>query len=101
MYETNYKPFGPNQNETGSEEFKYTGKQEDSSGLYYFGARYYDSEIGRFITEDPIFGDLTDPQSLNKFPYCRNNPQKYIDPDGWESVAVFCWCRIYVYYWDY
>jgi hypothetical protein len=38
--------------------------------------------IGRFITEDPIFGDLTDPQSLNKFPYCRNNPQKYIDPDG-------------------
>jgi hypothetical protein len=33
VYETNYKPFGPNQNETGSEEFKYTGKQEDSSGL--------------------------------------------------------------------
>ena len=47
-------PFGPDQNESGSEEFKYTGKRQGSSGLYYFGARYYDPEVGRFITEDPV-----------------------------------------------
>jgi hypothetical protein len=50
--------------------------------LYYFGARYYDPETGRFITRDTVFGDLTDPQSQNRYVYCRNNPQKYTDPDG-------------------
>ncbi|MBI4744353.1 MAG: hypothetical protein HY776_06000 [Actinobacteria bacterium] len=40
---------------------------DDESELYYFGARYYDSEIGRFITKDPDGGDATDPQSLNPY----------------------------------
>jgi uncharacterized protein RhaS with RHS repeats len=50
--------------------------------LYYFGARYYDSEIGRFITKDPDGGDATDPQSLNPYVYVRNNPVNLVDPDG-------------------
>ena len=82
IYKSNYEPYGPEYGESGSEEFRYTGKQEDATGLYYFGARYYDPVTGRFTARDSVFGDLTDPQSLNRYVYCRNNPHKYTDPDG-------------------
>ena len=49
VYDTNYVPFGPDQDEEGSEEFKYTGKHQDSTGLYYFGARYYERNSDRTI----------------------------------------------------
>jgi RHS repeat-associated protein len=88
IYESNYEPFGPGYGEDGSEEFRYTGKQEDTTGLYYFGARYYDPVTGRFITRDSVFGDLSDPQSLNRYVYCRNNPHKYTDPDGRISIQL-------------
>ena len=68
--------------ETGSEDYRYTGKHEDPSGLYYYGARYYDLLTGRFTTRDTVFGELGDPQSQNRYVYCRNNPEKYVDPDG-------------------
>ncbi len=42
VFTRNYEPFGPDYDGSGSEEFKYTGKREDPSGLYYYGARYYD-----------------------------------------------------------
>jgi len=67
VYESNYDPCGPGCGESGSEKFRYTGKQEDSTGLYYFGARYYDPVTGRFTTRDTVMGDLTDPQSLNRY----------------------------------
>ena|GEM_PF-5407958 len=50
--------------------------------MYYYGARYYDPAIGRFTTRDPKRGNLMNPQSLNPYVYCVNNPMKYIDPDG-------------------
>ena len=53
--------------------------------------------MGRFITEDPITGSLDDPQGLNRYVYCRNNPLKYIDPDGNEPITiVVCGYLIYV-----
>ncbi len=82
VYESNYEPYGPGVEETGSEDYRYTGKREDPTGLYYYGARYYDPVTGRFTTRDTVFGDLTDPQSPNRYSYCRNNPHKYTDPDG-------------------
>jgi hypothetical protein len=48
----------------------------DSTGLYYFNARYMDPEIGRFISRDPAM------DGANWYVYCRNNPLKYVDPDG-------------------
>lgn len=55
----------------------FTGKLLDANtGLYYFNVRWYDPEMGRFITED-LARD-----SKNWFVYCRNNPLKYIDPHG-------------------
>ena len=59
-----------------SEDYFFTGKEKDVTGLYYFGARYYDPEIGRFITEDP------GQDGEDWFGYCRNNPMNLIDPDG-------------------
>lgn len=45
--------------------YKYTGKEKDATGLYYFGARYYDPAIGRFITRDPVKGDHMNSQMFN------------------------------------
>jgi hypothetical protein len=53
--------------------------------LYYYGARYYDANIGRFISPDSIVPNPANPQSLNRYSYCLNNPLKYIDPSGHES----------------
>lgn len=60
-----------------------TGKERDTeSGLDYFGARYFGSTMGRFMSPDPLGGHLADPQTLNKYVYARNNPLIYVDPDG-------------------
>lgn len=65
---------------------RFTSKERDSeSGLDYFGARYYSSSPGRFTSVDAIgstFSRLIDPQRLNRYGYDRNNPLKYVDPDG-------------------
>jgi RHS repeat-associated protein len=62
---------------------KFTGQEEDEeTGLYYYGARYYDPAIGRFVSADSIVPDFSDPQTLNRYSYCRNNPLIYTDPTG-------------------
>jgi hypothetical protein len=45
-------------------------------------ARYYDPTIGRFISPDTIVPAPANPQSLNRYSYCLNNPLKYVDPSG-------------------
>jgi RHS repeat-associated protein len=83
-----YHPFGEINTRVGSEDYLFTGKQKDSTGLSYYGARYYDPEVGRFLTRDPVKGQLTDPQTLNAYSYCLGNPLKYVDPDGRDPI--FC-----------
>jgi RHS repeat-associated protein len=80
-----YTPFGES-TVNGQESYLYTGKEKDSSGLYYYGARYYDPELGRFLTRDKAKGKREMPQTLNRFIYCLNNPLRYIDPTGNEST---------------
>ena len=60
----------------GGTRYGFTGQEQDASGLYYYGARYYDPELGRFTQPDTIL------DGLNRYAYCRNNPVKYIDPTG-------------------
>jgi RHS repeat-associated protein len=50
-----------------SKDYFFTGKEKDASGLYYFGARYYDPEVGRFISEDP------GQDGTNWYGYCDGN----------------------------
>ena len=60
----------------------FTGQRLDATGLYYYNARYYDANIGRFISADIIVQSPANPQTLNRYTYCLNNPLKYIDPSG-------------------
>jgi RHS repeat-associated protein len=60
----------------------------DTAGLYYFGARYYDPGIGRFMSADTIDPDRTNPQTLNRYSYTVNNPLRYVDPDGRDWVPT-------------
>lgn len=66
--------------------YQFTGKERDTeSGNDYFGARYYASSMGRFMSPDPsslTFADPGNPQSLNLYSYVRNNPLLLVDPDG-------------------
>lgn len=67
--------------------FRYAGEQYDSvTGQIYLRARYYDPSIGRFMNEDTYGGQIDDPQSMNLYTYCGNNPIQYIDPCGhWKK----------------
>jgi RHS repeat-associated protein len=66
---------------------RFTGQRLDSTGLYYDNARYYDPVIGRFISADTVVQSFSNPQTLNRYSYCVNNPLKYTDPSGSEFDA--------------
>ncbi len=55
---------------------------DDETGFYYYGARYYDPQLGRFLQPDSIIPDPNDPQSYNRYSYVLNNPLFYTDPTG-------------------
>ena len=79
-----YTPFGiiADQVETVPQPFKFVGQHgvmTEPNGLYYMRARFYDPNIGRFISEDPLgFGG----GGINLYIYCNNNPLLLIDPEG-------------------
>ncbi len=54
-----------------------------------YGARYYDPQLGRFIQPDWIIQDPSDPQFLNRYTYCRDNPIRYTDPTGNFIPLIF------------
>jgi RHS repeat-associated protein len=94
-----YLPFGVCRNSPDLPTDKlFTGQRLDATGLYYYNARYYDSTIGRFISPDTEGVDYNDPQSLNRYTYCSNNPLKYTDPSGhseqdyWNILAIAAVC---------
>ena len=55
---------------------------QDAPGRQYLRARYYDANVGRFLTEDTYRGDTANPGSLNLYTYVENNPLSYADPSG-------------------
>ena len=77
--------------------YMFSTKEYDSkSGLYYFGARYYDPEIGRWLSKDPL-GMIDGP---NMYLYCLNNPIVFIDPFGyckksWWGPENMWWQYLY------
>lgn len=79
VWSSDYRPFGKASNEEG-ETKTFTGKEYDSdTGLYYYGARYYDPIIGRFISPDPSR------QFASPYLYCGNNPVNVVDPSGRQT----------------
>jgi RHS repeat-associated protein len=70
--------------------YRYTGQRvETGTGLYDYGARWYDPAIGRFLAADSIVPNPGDSQSLNRYMYVAGNPLKYTDPSGhWLESAI-------------
>jgi RHS repeat-associated protein len=89
-----YYPFGRTQTASPQAGFqvsrRFTGQVFDAeSGLYYYNARYYDPELGRFIQPDTAIPDLSNPQSYNRYSYCVNDPLRFTDPTGHSFWSNF------------
>ena len=87
-----YSPYGEallspaaNDNQSG-----FTGHIKDkSTGLNYMQARYYDPNIGRFLSIDPVtFLDTGKPEMFNRYSYAANDPINAFDPDGRQTVVI-------------
>jgi RHS repeat-associated protein len=70
---------------------KFTGQKLDGSGLYYYGARYYDPQIGLFLSPDTLIPDPASIWDYNRLMYTRGNPLKFIDPTGHETSKPEWW----------
>jgi len=96
VWRADYLPFGEENLISGTlaNDYKFVGKELDKeTGLYYFGARYMEAMIGRFVSPDPVGAVdpktggvnnkvLKNPQRINLYAYGLNNPYRYVDPDG-------------------
>lgn len=96
LRETKYGPFGAVLS-GGNDRYLYTGQEFDAeTDLYYYGARFYKPDYYHFTQPDPNIPDLYNPQDLNRYAYVRNNPYKYVDPDGailWDiaDLGLLAW----------
>ena len=102
VWKADYKPFGEENTVTGTavNGKRFVGKEKDEeTGLSYFGARYEDAKIGRFIAVDQVRAVntktsktnekvLSNPQRLNSYAYASNNPYKFVDPDGRDFIYL-------------
>ena len=115
---TIYLPYGETWIDEGHETsllgYKFTGKElDEETGLYYFGARYYDPQVSNWISTDPIFaeyipkgeqlffpeqafnakslkgaGGIFNSHNLNLYHYAGLNPLKMFDPDGNQEQFI-------------
>lgn len=91
LWKESYRPYGERllRQDTNTNKLWYAGKPSDpQSGLSYFGARWYDPVLGRFMGVDPVEFKEHNLHSFNRYAYGNNNPYRYSDPDGREPWAV-------------
>jgi RHS repeat-associated protein len=89
-----YDAYGNLVDQTGTvdQPYTYTGREFDAeTGLYHYRARYYDSQIGRFLQKDPM--GFVGPE-MNAYSYVTNNPTNFADPMGlkrrkWQGVTAY------------
>jgi RHS repeat-associated protein len=84
-----YEPFGKEilSGNVATDEF--TSKEyRGATGMYFFGARWYDAEAGRFAGVDPLVARLMNPQELNAYSYTLNEPINHIDPTGLFTMCT-------------
>jgi len=80
---TEYKPYGETWIQEGDKTNrpKFNSQELDpETGYYFYNARYYEAEIGRFITADNVIDGEYSTQGWNRFSYVKNNPVRYKDP---------------------
>jgi RHS repeat-associated protein len=94
-YDADFYPFGGERTITNTcaQNYKFTGKERDSeTGNDYFGARFYESNLGRFMSVDPSrkSANPSDPQGWNRYAYTLNNPLAFVDRNGkWPTSPHF------------
>ena len=92
VWRETYRPYGDRQRlepASSANEIWFTSRKEDPrTELIYMGARYYDPRIGRFLQPDPVGFVEANIHSFNRYAYANNNPYRYKDPDGQESVGT-------------
>ena len=111
VQQVEYTPWGEvfverNSGSSGYETpYLFNGKElDDETGLYYYGARYYDPKLSLWFSVDPLSyynplghdnhidgkhnGGIFNQGNLNPYIYCYNNSVKYLDPNGEQVVAV-------------
>jgi RHS repeat-associated protein len=82
-----YEPFGTTSvsGSSSPNSFQFTGRENDTTGLYYYRARYYDPKVGRFLQQDPLdFGG----GDVNWYAYLSNSPTMGVDPTGEAFVLA-------------
>ena len=87
MAEYKYDAWGNIISETGTiadkSPYRYAGyRYDDETGLYYLMTRYYDADLGRFISRDAV-------QHINLYAYSANNPVMFVDPSGNIVETIF------------
>ena len=86
-----YDPYGQvlTRNGTAVTSAGFGTGQDMGHGLVLLGARWYSPRMGRFISPDPLVGDVGDPAAWNSYAYCRCNPTSYTDPSGRNFWKIF------------
>jgi RHS repeat-associated protein len=84
-----FTPFGEIHDEVGSgfRTFFAGHRRDESSGMFYMQARWYDPGAGRFLSVDPVIRTQMNPQSANAYSYAENNPTNGIDPTGMHILG--------------
>ena len=82
--ELRYYPWGGTRYEAGTmpTSYRYTGQREAEVGLYFFNARFYDSQLGRFVSPDTEVPESQGTQALDRYAFVNNNPIRWVDPTG-------------------
>lgn len=101
LWKEHYQPYGGrvvNAPAEAGNRIAFHGKVLDQdTGLSYFGARYYDPTLGRFMGVDPVGFAESNPQSFNRYAYGNNNPYRYADPNGmWAEDLVLALPGMYI-----
>jgi len=81
-----YTPYGKPtlSGDTSSNTYQYTGRENDGTNLHYYRARYYDPQVQRFVSEDPLGAAA----GVNFYAYVGGNPLSYTDPTGEVAWVV-------------
>jgi RHS repeat-associated protein len=83
LHRYDYDAFGKELTAGTKNDRRYIGQRaDDETGLLYLNARYYDANIGRFVSADTIVPSLSNPQNLNRYAYSVNDPINLSDPAG-------------------
>jgi RHS repeat-associated protein len=92
--EVRYKAWGEDRYVWGTTptSYRYTGQRSETSlSIYYYGARWYDSSLGRFLSPDTVVPGSGDTQGWDRFAYSYNNLLIYTDPSGHDPVNHSCY----------